>query len=41
VKNAYGIGFRFNTYKTVFLRFDIGLGGDEGTKYFLKMSKAF
>lgn len=41
LQNAYGIGFRFNTYKTVFLRFDIGLGGNEGTQYFLKFSKAF
>lgn len=41
LQNAYGIGFRFNTYKSVWLRFDIGLGGDEGTQYFLKFSKAF
>ena len=41
LKNAYGIGFRFNTYRAVWLRLDIGLGGDEGTRYFLKLSKAF
>ncbi len=41
LKNGYGIGFRFNTYKSIWLRLDIGLGGDEGTKYFFKFSKAF
>ena len=41
VKNAYGIGFRFNTYKTVLFRVDIGFGGGEGVKYFFKFSKAF
>ena len=41
LKNGYGIGFRFNTYKAVWLRIDIGLGGDEGTRYFFKWSKAF
>jgi outer membrane protein assembly factor BamA len=41
VANAYGIGFRFNTYKSVLWRVDIGFGGGEGTKYFFKFSKAF
>ena len=41
LKNAYGIGFRFNTYKAVWLRVDIGFGGNEGTKFFFKFSKAF
>lgn len=41
IKNAYGIGFRFNTYKTVLFRVDIGFGGGEGVKYFFKFSKAF
>lgn len=41
LKNGYGIGFRFNTYKAVWLRIDIGLGGDEGTRYFFKFSKVF
>ena len=41
VENAYGIGFRFNTYKSVLYRVDIGFGGGEGTKYFFKFSKAF
>jgi hypothetical protein len=39
--HAYGIGFRFNTYKTVFMRLDIGAGAGEGLQYFLKFSKAF
>jgi outer membrane protein assembly factor BamA len=41
LENAYGIGFRFNTYKSVLFRVDIGLGGGEGIKYFFKFSKAF
>jgi outer membrane protein assembly factor BamA len=41
LENAYGIGFRFNTYKTVLFRVDLGLGGGEGIKYFVKFSKAF
>ena len=41
VRGAYGIGFRFNTYKAVFLRFDIAAGGSEGIRTFLKFSKAF
>jgi outer membrane protein assembly factor BamA len=41
LKNGYGIGFRFNTYKSVWLRLDIGFGGTEGTRYFFKFSKAF
>jgi len=39
--HAYGIGFRFNTSKTVFLRLDIAAGAGEGLQYFLKYSKAF
>lgn len=41
LKRAYGIGFRFNTYKTVFLRFDIAAGGGEGMRYILKFSNVF
>jgi outer membrane protein assembly factor BamA len=41
LKNAYGIGFRFNTYKAVWFRVDIGFGGGEGVRYFFKFSKAF
>jgi outer membrane protein assembly factor BamA len=40
VKNAYGVGFRFNTYKSVWFRVDIGFGG-EGVQTFFKFSKAF
>ena len=39
--HAYGIGFRFNTYKTMFLRLDIAAGAGEGLQYFVKFSKAF
>ena len=41
LEHAYGIGLRFNTYKTVFLRIDVGTGAGEGFRYFLKFSKAF
>ena len=41
MKNAYGIGFRFNTAKTVLFRVDIGFGGGEGIRYFFKFSPAF
>jgi hypothetical protein len=41
LKNGYGIGFRFNTYKSVWFRIDIGFGGNEGVKPFFKFSKAF
>jgi outer membrane protein assembly factor BamA len=40
-EDGYGIGFRFNTYKAVFMRFDIGFGGNEGVKYYFKFSRAF
>ena len=38
---AYGVGFRFNTYKTMFLRLDVGTGGGEGVHVFVKFAKAF
>jgi hypothetical protein len=41
LKRAYGIGLRFNTYKSVFLRLDVGTGGGEGVRYFFKFNKAF
>jgi hypothetical protein len=41
LKRAYGIGFRFNSPKAVFLRLDIATGGGEGTRYLLKFSKMF
>jgi outer membrane protein assembly factor BamA len=40
-EKAYGIGLRFNTYKAVFLRFDVAGGGSEGIRYFLKFRGAF
>ncbi len=40
-KRAYGIGLRFNTYKSVFLRLDVATGEGEGVRYFLKFSGAF
>jgi hypothetical protein len=41
LRTAYGVGFRFNTFKSVFLRLDIGAGGGEGTRIFLKFGPAF
>ena len=41
MRNAYGIGFRFNTYKTVFLRIDVATGGGEGVRMHLKYSRPF
>jgi hypothetical protein len=41
VRGAYGLGFRFNTYKAVFLRIDIAGGGSDGIQLFTKFSKAF
>ena len=39
LKHAYGIGLRFNTYKAVFLRIDIGVGGGEGLQLFLQVQQ--
>jgi outer membrane protein assembly factor BamA len=41
LKHAIGMGVRFNTYKSVFLRFDVAAGAGEGLQYYLKFSKAF
>jgi outer membrane protein assembly factor BamA len=41
LKTSYGFGFRFNTYKNVFLRFDVAMGGNEGVRKFTKFSSAF
>ena len=41
LKKAYGIGFRFKTASTVFLRIDIATGGGEGFRSFFKFSRAF
>jgi outer membrane protein assembly factor BamA len=41
LKNDYGIGFRFNTFKSVFLRFDIARSNDEGVRFNTSFSGAF
>jgi surface antigen Omp85-like protein len=41
LRRAYGIGMRFNTYRSVFLRIDVATGGGDGFHYFFKFSKAF
>jgi hypothetical protein len=41
LKTGYGLGFRFNTYKSVFLRLDLAAGGGEGTRIFFKFGPAF
>ena len=39
-KKSYGLGFRFNNYKSVFMRFDVSVGG-EGRQIFFKFGPAF
>jgi outer membrane protein assembly factor BamA len=41
LERAYGIGFRFNSSKTILFRADIAIVGRETPQYFLKFSKAF
>lgn len=41
LEHAYGIGFRFNTAKSVLLRFDIATGGSEGIQYLINFSNVF
>lgn len=41
LNHAFGLGFRFNTYKAVFLRLDIAAGGSEGARVFLKFSETY
>ena len=41
LKNDYGIGFRFNTFKSVFLRFDIARSRQEGVRFVTSFSGAF
>jgi hypothetical protein len=41
LRTGYGLGFRFNTFRSVFMRLDIGAGGGEGTRIFLKFGPAF
>jgi len=41
LKNDYGIGFRFNTFRSVFLRFDIARSQQEGVRFVTSFSGAF
>jgi hypothetical protein len=41
LKKAYGVGFRVNSSSRVFVRLDIGTGGNEGRQIFFKLSPAF
>ena len=41
LKKAYGIGFRFNTPSSVFLRFDIATGAGEGLHYYFKFATVY
>jgi outer membrane translocation and assembly module TamA len=41
LEHAYGIGFRFNTYRSVFLRLDVAVAGLEAPRLFIKFNKAF
>jgi hypothetical protein len=41
LRTSYGIGFRAGTEDRVFVRLDIGTGGDEGTRVFFKFGPAF
>jgi hypothetical protein len=41
LERAYGIGFRFNTFKSVFLRIDAALAGADTPRFFIKFGKAF
>ncbi len=41
LKRAYGFGVRAGNDKRVFARLDVGFGGGEGTRLFLKFSPSF
>lgn len=41
LKTDYGIGFRFNTFRSVFLRFDIARSKQEGVRFVTSFSGAF
>jgi outer membrane protein assembly factor BamA len=41
MKTGFGFGLRFNTDQAVFMRFDVGFGGPEGTRMFFKFRPAF
>ena len=41
LERAFGLGFRFNTYRAVFLRLDVAIVGADKPRLFIKFSKAF
>jgi outer membrane protein assembly factor BamA len=41
LKTSYGIGFRVNVEDRTIVRFDIGTGGQEGTRVFFKFGPSF
>jgi Omp85 superfamily domain len=41
LKSDYGIGFRFNTFRSVFLRFDVAHSSQEGVRLVTSFSGAF
>jgi hypothetical protein len=41
MKTSFGAGLRINTDKHVFFRFDVGTGGGEGVRYFVKFGPSF
>lgn len=41
LEHAFGVGFRFNTFRSVFLRLDVGLFGVEAPRLYIKFNKAF
>lgn len=40
-KTSWGVGFRFNTNRRVFLRVDVATGGGEGTRIWLRTGPVF
>ena len=35
LKHSYGIGLRFNTYRSIFMRTEVAFGSGEGTRFFV------
>jgi outer membrane protein assembly factor BamA len=40
-RSGWGVGLRFNTNRAIFLRTDVGFGGTEGPRLFVKFGPAF
>jgi outer membrane protein assembly factor BamA len=38
LKQSWGLGFRFNTYRAIFMRAEIAFNSGEGTKYYVAFS---